>query len=338
MRLTTMISLLLLSACAVEEIPHESELPIRFESDLLDPRASSITTNNQGSAPLLRFGTFAYHNGTTPLLGSSTSGPEIVARQYVGSPWSYTPESYWPSTGSVDLYAYAPLLPVTFGTARLGDTEYTSGLFAVTYTQIPPVLQFEVDGYAAHQCDLLLARAPKALTRSTPIVTFPFAHALTQVVFTAYVEVAVANAGIQITIDDIWLDNLYYKGSRKIDANEPWVVDQGAKRSFHLNRSTYGELLNEPLTSEPKTISTAAGTLMMMPQAMRSELTLRVSYTIQAIAGEAGQQILRTYALADHSPDWTQNMRANYHLVFRKEEMLIYYYGLPGSPDTPFLP
>jgi hypothetical protein len=160
--------------------------------------------------------------------GIYSDGSRIFDEQYVYKPesgiiWDYAPKKYWPSTGAIDFYAYAP--------AGIKSKNLITGLSDVSNDPNPPILEYTMSykeqdtpppgtGEPAsvtvddRQEDLLVA-VQHRMSPQTSAVPMNFRHAFSRVTVKAQTDLNPKEHRIKVTRVD--LRNLYINGKLKLD-------------------------------------------------------------------------------------------------------------------------
>ncbi len=197
MRMNPSFALLLilpvLASCDGQENGMEpGTIPVSFGVATGQPetRGSDITTDNVTS-----IGVFASYSGSTDWGVSNTPNfmyNQKVTRTNATSPWTYSPEKYWPNNAvdRISFFAYAPYVDETVGNlAFSGNT--ISGY---------PVLTYTVPTAEADQTDLL-ASVPLMNQRyatNNGKIAFQMKHTLTKVKFSVKSEVAIKVTALSV--------------------------------------------------------------------------------------------------------------------------------------------
>ena len=158
----------------------------------------------------------------------------VFNEQYVYKPesgliWDYQPKKYWPTSGEIDFYAYAPA----------GLKNLVTGLYNNGTNEDPPVLKYVMSCYDREepppgteeppslllvddqQEDLLVAVQHRPSPQTAP-VPMNFQHAFSRVTVKAKTDQNYSNYRIKVVRVD--LRNLYISGKLKLnqdDTNQP---------------------------------------------------------------------------------------------------------------------
>lgn len=220
-------------------------------------RASEMTTTD-----LRNFKMYAYWDAA----GASTIGtgtgfsPNFMYGVTVSRPdavtaYTYSPEKYWPSEGSVHFFAYSPAAS-TCVTAFTPANDGTKG---------QPVIAYTVAATAAAQEDLLYAATEnkkKAATPPTSAVNMQFKHALSQVIFAA----KSGKESITFDIEKIELKNIANSNTLNLRSGA-WGNTPTGSASYEYplhatNKNNIGNTAFVTLTDA------TAGALMVLPQTL----------------------------------------------------------------------
>lgn len=226
---------LLTTSCSQDEILENpaSSKAITFTN--LNDRISSRAANDTGGD----YGIYAYQNGGDP----AATAWFMDNQQVNGANNNYSPLKYWPATGNLDFYAYAP-----YNSSGLD-------LSSVVWSASTPVLDVTYTVPADAAEDFTIA-APE-LGTSSGQVQLLFSHMLSKLDFSAQLADDLSNDGFLLTLNYVKLKVQSDKG--KISLDKPADGWSGLS-----NTATY----------------TGANNYMIMPQpALDTEITLNVSIT-----------------------------------------------------------
>ena len=199
-----LIAQLVLSGCAgegVEETSSSSASEINFDayvgrnastrSDVTDIKFLQSGAWNAG------FGVFARHRHTDGKTITSLMDTEHV--YWKGGHWGYDHIRFWPSSGTVDFYAFAPYSPQV----RMGSLPYDlAGKADIdspdTYIDFPSNMS---------PVDLVWANQPNQTAPKSPNskVKFKFKHALVRLGFDITANQKLEEKGAVITVDKVIL-------------------------------------------------------------------------------------------------------------------------------------
>lgn len=199
-----LIAQLVLSGCAgegVEETSSSSSSEINFDayvgrnastrSDVTDMKFLRSGEWNAG------FGVFARYNHTDGKTITSLMDTEHVT--WRGDHWGYDHIRFWPSSGTVDFYAFAPYSPqvrmVSLPSELAGKADINS---PNTYIDFPSNLS---------PVDLVWANQPNQTAPKSPNskVKFQFKHALVRLGFDITANQELEEKGAVITVDKVIL-------------------------------------------------------------------------------------------------------------------------------------
>ena len=209
---------------------------------------------------------YSYYTTLGNWVTTTSSGRSALFRNDVvtGSPdgltWSYGTPVEWPAGKMVTFFAYGPL-----------NSANVTG-----YDDDVPVITFAVDTNPNSQTDLLIAAPMYDRTGPSP-VALSFDHALSQIKFSALKAQEVV---AEVKITGIELKNIYYKGTTPLDIIG-WTPETGV-RNFALSTAS-GTLQNITLTKNDQLLSTASGTMFLMPQTLNrvtNKPELSVTFTV----------------------------------------------------------
>lgn len=199
-----LIAQLVLSGCAgegVEETSSSSASEINFDAYVGRNAStrSSITDIKflQGSVWNAGFGVFARHKHTDGKTITSLMDTEHVT--WRGDHWGYDHIRFWPSSGKVDFYAFAPYSPQV-RMDKLPDylADKADSNSPNTYIDFPSNMS-PVDLIWANQPDQTAPKSPNSK------VKFKFKHALIRLGFDITANQELEEKGAVITVDKVIL-------------------------------------------------------------------------------------------------------------------------------------
>ena len=150
------------------------------------------------------FWTYAYYDSIGDR-STSILKPNFMYNQHViynDSTFTYSPTKYWPNTGDVDFYAWAPNTSANL-TITNPTTQTSVGYPAFTYS---------IASTIANQEDLLVA-ATEDQDGTSGSVNMQFDHALTKVGFCARTAGDYAATGVTVKIMSITLNSIINSGA-----------------------------------------------------------------------------------------------------------------------------
>lgn len=267
-------TLLVVAACSTDNFdplgqPETVHMPIRFQTSAahapFGTRAAGVTLDEAN--PLLSVGVYAaYTDGNwqndAPL---NLLMNQEVKRADVSSSWGYTPQQFWPGSGRISFFAYAP-----YGDNRQGIT--------LTALKGKPRIDFSVSTDLMQQIDLLVARPVlnQAKPSGTAVVTLSLVHALTKIGFSARLSSPPA-ADTEVRVTKIALTRLYAKGTLPMDGNEKqWsnLTDDSQPFALHFDKDV------KPLTDVYASLSAEDKYLFLLPQPIHDEARITIAYDI----------------------------------------------------------
>lgn len=248
---------------------------VHFSCDGVDTRSAGFT--GTGPLSILSMGIYAAHTESDWTESSPLNfmKNQKVARTDADSPWSYSPEVYWPGSGNVSFFAYAP---------------YNAAGLTITGSNGTPQFDFDVASTSAGQVDLLVANPLKNHTKTSSqgYANISLRHALTRISFAARINTS-SNKLPDIHISQITMKGIYHKGSCSMDGQQRnWIVDSSsadATTTYTLNSTASGsdteaELSELSLIKTYQDITAASGHLFLMPQQLSETSSLEVQYSI----------------------------------------------------------
>lgn len=287
-RLPFVILVLLLAAGCTDDtssIAGEDTI-LRFRCDSVETRSAGYAQS--GANAISTMGIYASHTSNN-WTNSSTLNFMInqqVKRDNGNSFWEYSPEIYWPSSGLVSFFTYAP-----YKATGLSVTDEKGNSISSTTSGVPQ-LSFIVQQQSADQVDLLIAPSQMNQTRMTAggYVNVLLRHTLTRVCFAARVNTETTQKIPTFHITQINLTGLHHKGSCPMDgSNRKWSVDTSgndATTSYQLSETPdipdakEKELKNMHLEQEYLDINTPSGYLFLLPQEVPVDAEISISYTM----------------------------------------------------------
>lgn len=264
----------------------KEETVLRFRCDSVETRSAGYIQS--GANAILTMGIYASYTSTN----WTNSSPhnfminQQVKRDNANSFWEYSPETYWPSSGYISFFTYAP-----YNATGLEITNEDGNAINSTTSGVPQLL-FNVQQQPAEQIDLLIAPSRMNQTRMTAggYVNVLLRHALTRICFAARVNTTSAQKLPTFHITQINLNGLYYKGSCPMDgSNRQWSVTtsgDNATTSYKLTETPdtpnaeKKELKNMHLEQEYMDITTSSGFLFLLPQDIPADAEISISYTM----------------------------------------------------------
>ena len=201
-----LIAQLVLSGCAgegVEETSSSSSSEITFDAYVGRNAStrSSITDIKflQGSVWNAGFGVFARYNHIDGTISSLMDTEHVTWRE---NHWGYDHIRFWPSSGTVDFYAFAPYSPyVEMGSLPTGLADK---LVDKTHSKDETYIDFPSN---MSPVDLIWANQPDQTAPKSPNskVKFQFKHALIRLGFDITANQELEEKGAVITVDKVIL-------------------------------------------------------------------------------------------------------------------------------------
>ena len=202
-----LVAQLVLSGCAgeaVEETSSSSASEINFDAYVgRDASTRSDVTDMkflQSGAWNAGFGVFARHKHTDGKTITSLMDTEHVT--WRKDHWGYDHIRFWPSSGKVDFYAFAPYSPpVTMGKLR---DDLADKLVDKTHSKDETYINFPSN---MSPVDLIWANQPDQTAPTSPNskVKFQFKHALVRLGFDITANQQLEEKGAVITVDKVIL-------------------------------------------------------------------------------------------------------------------------------------
>lgn len=236
-----------------------------------------------------------------------------------GSVWTTDPTFYYPVSGELSFYAYAPYA------ASLGVSNFcpdSDGIYSLDYT--PPVS-------VADQNDFCPSEPLGGISRTSAPAALTFHHATSQVLFKARTADTLS-ANRKMYIDTIkvkgvvaskhltYLDSIpYYSWS---DLSSPTTAE------YEITADA-GGLTSSPLSIDVAAISTDAGRMYLIPQTISSGAVVSVSWRLMDTTGGTPTEVGRgteTLNLSDASYEWLPSKRYTYVLYVKPGGCRFYTY------------
>lgn len=271
--LSTSMFIILMSCDKVSDTQYPDKYPIELGVEWSSVASENLSHNDSRAIEVTEqnisdFGVLAYYeDGSFNAASSTPNFMDNVKVRKSGSQWVYNPLMYWPVSGTVSFFAYAPF--------DVSDVNYLSvstlGMPTYTYTQ-PNVVK--------SQRDLLLSYPMIDKTKSdvnaNNKLPLKFRHALSSVVFKAYVMLAQTDP---VKVTSITLQSLRNKKKASFIAvpiNETYPhgwqlswsdVADYTDNNYDLSIAN-GCLYDTDIKNNtaPINISTVDGQLMILPQ------------------------------------------------------------------------
>jgi hypothetical protein len=276
----------------------------------------------------------------------STNWSCIFNEQYVYKPesgliWDYQPKKYWPLSGEVDFYAYAPagIRNLVTGLNNNGDNLNDPVLeYAMPHKEReePPPGTGEPPSpliVSDKQEDLLVAVQNRTSPQTDP-VPMNFRHAFSRVTVKARTSRDDNNYHIKVRRVD--LRNMYINGKLRLnkDNTNPFLISSGIpmEQSATFKYGSQGVTLWYDLSSlacyqfklaspaitieeEYTTLLRSDDGIFVMPQATQDQATLYVEYDIYSVSQVEGEQYeASNQKLFNFSPGFVFEIGRQYEL------------------------
>lgn len=206
--------------------PTPTDTPVGFSasSTWTDAKATPRTTGDTEFASGDTFGVFAYYVASGSDISATT--PNFMYNQkvtYDGSSWTYSPTKYWPATGTLSFFAYAPY----------GNSCITCPATDATGTPSIGYNNPEAD------LDLLAAESPSlSFADNNGEVSFKFHHIL------AKIKYKFTNSGNGKPVINALKYDIPYIGSYKFGTQQSaWTVESATHTLVRTTNSSYGEII-----------------------------------------------------------------------------------------------
>ena len=251
-------AVMVMSSCSKNEMVDttvSANTPIGFSSYM------GTTTKGVSLDPasFLEFEVSAYH--TTEAITATGAKTEYINADKVtknGNTWASTDTHYWPTTGNLSFYAYAPLTYVTYVKAT-GAT-----MPGITYTS--PVA-------VAEQKDVVVAKAENKTSADDggTSVAMTFGHALTKINFSA----TGAEVGFTYKVTSLKVANVKNVGTYTFATAPAWSTTDDVVEYTYLTGGSV--IISDVATIKLQESDDAS--LMLIPQ-NASAITVTVAYTV----------------------------------------------------------
>ena len=236
-------------------------------------RATPITDNSFGTDK--SFNLIADQNDGA---GNYSTLISSQAVSYTNNIWKTSNDYYWSGIANktVNFYAYYP--------STISNVSHTAGS--------APTLSYTVPDNVSDQIDIMTATGTNVSGNTNSSTPLTFNH-----IFSA-VQFNIGSSGMPNgTITGISLNNILYKGTYNF--NGTWTQDATTKKSFSQTVSSS--------TSGGTVITSGVTTFMMMPQTLRSDASITVTYSngstlTQSIAGTWTAGNIYTYNISKTIP------------------------------------
>ena len=288
--------LLVVAACsaALDE-------PERTADTAADPvtfTVGGVTTRGSGaltSGNLFTMGVFAGYEEESETFGANSVATDYInnvryTRSFITDPFAGADVVYWPLSGKLSFFAYAPY---TSSQNIWVDPDYTVGFPRMSYKPTQDV---------TNQPDFCIAQPVLDQHKTTDAIPLHFMHSLSQVTFAANYTGYVPS-GQYVKIDSIYICHVIGRKTFTMSSVAPgfqWEADsecsEDDRTSYFLRRGgevTLQHLADTQLpvssgnvSDEYLSLSTLNGHLYLLPQGMtHGEAYLRVTYGLYQLDG-----------------------------------------------------
>ena len=284
-------------------VTEESNGELRSAGDVTDANLNKMTV-------------YAHYTGTYDFSAvASATTPNLMFNQSVtgsSGTWTYSPLKYWPADNQrVSFFAIAPA-PGADGIVlnTTGSGSYTG---YPSFTVTPPPTP-------SMQKDIVVASALNE-TKGSGTVGLTFNHAMAKVSFSASYTGSMPPSGY-VKVKELRLTQVAAGGTLSFTSTGfLWSEVSGAAGDYTLTQAN--GLINEILPANPssKTISTTAGTLMLVPQ---TALSAEVQLVATFYNGVCEKDITLTATLS--TANWEAGKQTTYNLQINMDNMIIIEY------------
>lgn len=181
--------------------------------------------------------------------------PNVMISKASGDQWKFSQTYYWPQTGCLSFFAYAPYA-----------TE-TNGISTTNVQGNNPVLTYTLPHAVADQPDLMIATPQKDKFKEE--IQLSFSHALACIGFDV--------SGENVPIDSIGIQGVYTSGTLMLDLTDgipEWSNLLGNPETFYK----VGLIENPSATNPAGNIMATNGYLMMIPQMLDESASIIVKF------------------------------------------------------------
>lgn len=259
-------------------------------------------TDTKGQPPLndanlFTMGVFAGYEEEDGTFGESSPANDFInnvryTRSFISNPFAGGDVCYWPFSGKLSFFAYAPYVSDTY---LQFAPDYVSGYPRFVYAPTTDVTD---------QPDLCLAEPKLDQHMTTEPIPLVFHHSLSQVSFSANYsgDLPAVSSKLYVKVDSIRVNNLIGRKSVAVTSGTPcylWQDDAGCPETdrtcYFIDRGRNHQIADValPEATDPETdnyvnISTANGVMYLLPQGMEyGDVWLDVSYGYYEMVGTA---------------------------------------------------
>ncbi|MDR0658442.1 MAG: fimbrillin family protein [Mediterranea sp.] len=251
----------------------EEGVPVSFDRNVTRVSGELTTTGNISGMAV--FGYVTAGDWTEAATPDFMYGQKVTKS---GGAWTYSPAKYWPSAASgnkVSFFAVNPV-PSTANGISVVKTQSEAGypVFAVSPPDSP-----------SSQVDFCVASVMNATVEDvngdaqgfpTGDVPFTFDHVMTQVNFSARYTASMFSG--EVKIKDLILSGIKNSGTLAFTGSGyEWTSTAATTGQYYLTADD-GELSTTALTTDWARISTARGTLCLVPQTVSVSIPFTASF------------------------------------------------------------
>ena len=300
-----LISALLMVSCALDN-PVEKQEIMTFQPVVNKVRASKAIAQSTNYLETESFCISAFYftnqNDATP----QTNYIESNVVSHNGTVWNTPVDYYWPLSGYMDFKAYSPASLSSQG----AKIEYSNGVSISNYT---------IDSFEDTQVDFMYSEPLKEKINNAghpTTVGIKFKHALTQVAFTVEPQKYFTTTAdgttnhVTITIDKLFLRNMYYIGSFSQNSTPQWDVYDESDTYTVPYLKDYTLLYKDPgqgtklqydgttPTSVPvELVENTDLAALLIPQTLNEKAALEVSYSVTQTTKKGEVEIVPPYTV-----------------------------------------
>lgn len=211
------ISFILITSCSKNETDEKEMQGKVIEFTKLNDRVPNKAANDSTS----NYGVYAVLKDGVPAATSWFMDNQEID----GKNNNYVPLKFWPKTGTIDFYSYAP-----FNSPNLV-------LSGVQWDTMAPT--FDIIYTVPANADEDLTFATPVMGASTGPITFIFSHMLAKISFEANLENMLIDDGFEMTLNYVTLSVNYEEGENSLSSPAGWSHTVAPAKVTYSNRDTY---------------------------------------------------------------------------------------------------
>ena len=283
------------TACQKDEVlnqlPQDNEIGFStYVGRGAQTKASVTDINAMKVSTYSGIGVFAYH--TSGDFSTPTIAPNFMVNQLIkwdptansnSGKWNYNPTQYWPKTGKVSFFAYAPYNSTNPFSGNTGN----------------PIISYTIQTDVSSQIDILSAAVKD---QNSGTVNFVFNHALAKVGFTAVTSSTDENTSI--TINEVELltdgtDKFYSSGTLDL-TDGTWTSKTEGSDTYTLSGN---KLKNTTVGTSAAALNADDAFIMLIPENNHNvadanlapmNVNIRVNYSVTTEGGTTVENNITT--------------------------------------------